>query len=360
MKVIHSILLLLVLTSPFVTAEDFISLNDDELTTFAILFAAVTHLDRQSGNQFPATVVVSPEAISAVTLPYSGIVERWYATPGKEVEAGDVLALIGSPDVMEIQNQWLMALTELERADSAWQRDKTLFQQGIISERRLQQSEREYRQTQLAVDGAAARLSQAGFNEADLNALQNHDYRLGSYQLRAPVTGMVTHRALTTGEYANAFSELVSLQGSSQPWLSAQVPARLAAKLVLDQTLGLADSDTALTLRQKDRVIDESTQTVEILAEFNGPVDYQPGQIVNLVLAPQEDGILVPADAVVHSGHETIVYVRVPGGVEARSLELQAAGNNYVARAGLKVGEQVVVQGASVLKGMQLGLGQGA
>jgi hypothetical protein len=68
--------------------------------------------------------------------------------------------------------------------------------------------------------------------------------------------------------------------------------------------------------------------------------------------------MLVPGDAVVHSGDNTVVFVRTVDGVEARVLDLEPAGSNYVAGPQLRVGDQLVIQGASVLKGVQLGLGQ--
>lgn len=357
MKVMQLLLLLFCLGSAAVNAQDFIPLSDEDVDRLAIVFSPVSIVDRQAGSQFPATIVNSPDSVSVLTAPYAGVIEQWNAIPGTLVQAGTVLATIRSPQILQLQTQWLDARSELEQAQFAKQRDEELLRQGIVSQQRLQQTQREYRQAQIAVSAAVSSLGRAGFDESALQQLQNNGQRMGIYALRAPTTAVLSHRALVVGEYVAEYKEVASLQGSDQPWLSSKVPARLAAGLQPGHQLSLAGSGEAMTLRQKDLIIDETTQTVELLAEFNQSVPYLPGQVLSVVLAPLEDGVLIPADAVVHSGDDTVVFVEANQGVEARMLQLAPAGNNYIARSGIRSGERVVVQGTSVLKGIQLGLG---
>ncbi|MDP2283257.1 MAG: efflux RND transporter periplasmic adaptor subunit, partial [Pseudohongiella sp.] len=104
---------------------------------------------------------------------------------------------------------------------------------------------------------------------------------------------------------------------------------------------------------------DSTNQTLGILAEFDADnsAPMLPGQLVTLILPPADRGVRVPAEAVVHAGEETTVYVRTTNGAEARVLQLTPSGRHYIAADGLRVGEEVVVQGTAVLKGIQLGLG---
>lgn len=357
MKVLHPALLLLSLVSSSLTAQEFIPLSEDDVYRLAIIFAPVTTADRQSGSRFPATVVNSPDATSVVTAPYAGVLESWHVIPGEPVESGSLLASVRSQEILDIQNQWLDAVSELAQAEFVRRRDEELYQQGIVSEQRVQQSLREFQQAQIAVNSYAGRLSRANFTEEDLQALQGSSQRLGIYTLEAPHSGVVSHRALVVGEYVAAFNEVASLQISDRPWLSVQVPARLAVGLKPGHPLTLAGSGEFLELKQKDLLIDETTQTIELLAEFTTPVSYLPGQILSVVITPVESGVLIPADAVIHNGDETVVFVQANQGVQARALQLDPAGNNYIARSGISAGEFVVIQGASVLKGIQLGLG---
>lgn len=353
-----SVLFLVSVTAiPAVFAQDSIELNEDDLARLAIIFAPVTEIDRQSGSRFPATVTVSPESASVLLAPFSGTVIRWHESTGSMIEVGSELATLRSQEVLGIQNQWLSAASQLEQAVFESSRDEDLFEQGIISQQRSQASKRQLQQAQSLVDVTTTRLQQAGFTQSEINSMAESTASLGEYVLRASTSGVLSHRAIDVGQFVEAYSELASLQLSGQPWLRLQLPARLASSLETGHSLSLAGSGETLTLRQKNLEIDETTQTIELLAEFDSSVNYLPGRVVNVIVAPASGGVLVPANAVVHNADETVVYVRSGSAIEARILNLEAAGSNYIARSGLSVGEMVVIQGASVLKGIQLGLG---
>jgi cobalt-zinc-cadmium efflux system membrane fusion protein len=140
-------------------------------------------------------------------------------------------------------------------------------------------------------------------------------------------------------------------------WVSAELPASLATRVTAGQGLRLVDGGAELVVRMKEGAVDPVTQTVGVQAEFLKAVDLLPGQVVTLALPPQADGVVVPADAVVRTGNDMLVYVRRPDGVEARVVSLQPLGANYLATSGLAAGDAVVVRGASLLKGISLGLG---
>jgi len=136
-----------------------------------------------------------------------------------------------------------------------------------------------------------------------------------------------------------------------------QVPARIIGSLSVGQTLKLSQGGQALVLRQKDHGVDDRSQTVSLLAEFAQETRHLPGEIVSVDLPSPQDGVLVPGAAVVHQGNETTVFVRTAGGIEPRAVALQPMGADYLALDGLKEGDEVVVRGAAVLKGIQAGFG---
>ncbi|MFM1895929.1 MAG: hypothetical protein RLZZ385_1003 [Pseudomonadota bacterium] len=358
MKFSQALLMAALIGSRTVAAQDVIPLSDEDIQRLAIIFASVTAMDNRSGNRFPGVVVYPPDSISNVAAPFAGVLERWHVTPGSEVDMGSMLATIRSSEILDAQNTWLTARLDVEQARFAVQRDSTLFESGIIARQRLVESQTLLAQQEVLLHAAAEVLGRAGFSAGDMERLVTDRGQLGRYVLRSPAAGTVTHRAVTAGAYLEPYADAAAVQGQTAPWLSLQIPGSLANRLVPGHTLTLLDADVTLTVRQFDREVDESTQTAELLAEFDAPVDYLPGQVLAVLLPPMERGLLVPNAAVVHSGNETTVFVRRSDGVEARQLRLIPAGNNYLATEGLRDGELVVVQGAAVLKGIQLGLGQ--
>ncbi|MBT8146878.1 MAG: efflux RND transporter periplasmic adaptor subunit [Gammaproteobacteria bacterium] len=340
------------------TAQEFIPLTEEDIARLGIVFAPVSSPDRQSGNRFPATVVNSPESVSEVVMPFLGTLERWYVAPGARVHEGQVLADIRSQEVLELQNQWLTAKAELEQAEFLLSRDRTLLEQGIVSRQRLQETERIATHARIDLNALGGILDRAGFDAETLESLEHNPERLGVFGLNAPRSGYLTARAVTPGQYAEKYQPVATLGGNEQPWLKAAIPVRYVRNIEPGNILNLGGLKETVIVRFRELTVQESTQTVEVLAEFNEPVSYLPGQILNLILPPAASGILIPGNAVVFSGDQTVAHFRTAGGVEARVLDLEPAGSNYVAGPTVHSGEQVVIQGAAVLKGVQLGLGQ--
>lgn len=348
----------LVLSCLFLTlplqAQELIQLNQEDISRLGIVTSQVMPVDNSIGTSFPATVINSPLSTSAVTIPYGGILQNWHIEPGTQVQAGDSLTEISSQELLDLQNEWSSAQLDLEQKNFELEKDSLLLEEGIISRQRFTQTQRDYQQSAAALQILSAKLSLAGFNQEQLSTMTGN--ALGVYTVRSPVSGSIDHLMVNAGSYVAANSVIATI-GSEERWLSAQLPARIANHLEIGQMLRASGSNTPLTLRQKDFAIDSQTQTVEIFAVFNTLPELMVGQVVTLIVPPVENGILVPANAVVHSGNETTVYVQRDGGFESRPLNLLPAGADYLAIDGINAGERVAIRGTAILKGIQLGLG---
>ena len=337
-------------------AQEQINLSDSDLLRLGIVTSRVNAVDNSIGARYPATIINSPLTTSAVTIPFGGILQSWQVVPGQEVQQGDALIMIRSQDLLDLQNQWTRTRHELQQANFELQKDSQLLTEGIISMQRFMQTQRIQQQTASSLASLQAKLALAGFSDADLQAQSATDNEAGLYSLRSPVDGKVDHLMFNAGTYADAYTTIASI-GSNERWLSALLPARVANQLQTGQMLRVLGSNTPLLLRQKDFAIDPQTQTVEIMAAFTALPELLPGQIVTLIIPPDQGGVLIPGDAVVHSGDTTSVYVRNTSGFEVRALNLSPAGADYLAREGIAAGEELGIRGTAILKGIQLGLG---
>jgi len=337
-------------------AQEQITLSNDEVARFGIQFTPVRNMDGNTGMRVPATVINSPLSVSAITARYEGILNGWEVAPGDSVAQNQLLGIINSQELLGIQQAWIMADSALKEAQFNLGKDEMLLAEGVISEQRMIQTRRDFQQARINDQAARQRLQLAGFTDDQMQALLATGEGLGLYYMRSPVAGTVSHLAQNAGAYVADNSELVSFN-SGNLWLRAQLPARLAQQLQSGQQASLADSNHSLTLRQQDFAADENSQMIDVYAEFDQPVARLPGQVVSLVLTPRGGGVLIPGEAVVHSGDLTQVFVRRSDGVKVRTLELIAVGNAYLAQNGIEPGSEVVTQGAAQLKGIQLGLG---
>ncbi len=341
------------------TYTESVAIGAEDIARMGVVFAPALAVDTTAGARYPATVINSPDSSASVTATWRGTIVAWKYIAGAAVTAGSVLATLRSQDVLPLQEAWMEAATALQGADFALRKDETLFEQGVIARQRLNQTRLLQQQAAFTERSARALLAQGGFDTAMLQALREQGRGLGEYYLIAGADGILSQRLYSVGAYVQAGDVLATLNSGARLWARAQVSARAAVALQIGQRLSVAGSAQPLTLRQRNYVIDSSNQTIELLAEFDDEVSFTPGQVLSLILPPVAPGVLIPARAVVHSGSSTTVYVRSAGGVEARTLQLQSIGADYLATSGIAVGEEIAIQGTAVLKGIQLGLGGG-
>lgn len=345
--------------SPAWADPSMIKLSAEDQQRLGIRFDQVKANSTADGFQVPAQVIESPEQRSQITSFFSGTLSHWYLQGGQAVMQGQVVARINSPELMMLQEQWLAADNHLQDANQQLQKDKQLLADGVISEQRLRQTQRAHRQAVFNLQARQQQLYQAGVSDKDLNALQSGEQLPGEYYLRAPQTGTFNRQMLAVGDPLTANQRIASVTDNSALWLRARLPLALAQQVSTGDALQLADGLSSLTLVSKNNALHPSTQQVEILAQFDEPGAYYPGQQVALVIPAEGRGFRIPATAVTHNGEVTIVFIKRQAGIEVRVLELTPLGEDYLALDNIDSSELLVVQGSAQLKGIQLGLGGG-
>jgi HlyD family secretion protein len=138
-----------------------------------------------------ATGVVEPINVIEVKSKASGQIERMPVETGTRVKPGDLLVQV---DTRDVRNQYNQALADLRAAQarvavSAAQRKRSedLFKQQIITAQELETAQLDYANAQAQVTRADASLDLA-------------QQRLDDATVRAPVTGTIIEKAVSTGQ----------------------------------------------------------------------------------------------------------------------------------------------------------------
>ncbi len=346
--------------APFALAEETsIALSLQDQTRLGIVTEAVAPVDSKTGIRVPALVTHSPDGESRLLPRYAGVVKQWHRVGGENIAAGQPVVTLSSAELMRAEEAWLAARNQLATMTAELAKDRQLFNDGIISKQRLQQTERNHQQAEFNRDATQRQLSQAGVDEADLQQVLKGTLPPGDYVLRAPQDGQLSRMSYQVGDVIEANALVASVTRPEALWLRAEISAGLAEPLQVGQRLRVVEDTAVLTLISKNAELDANTQTVDILARFDELGRLRPGQRVTLVLSSAAPGVKVPATAVTHSEDKTYVYVRRAEGIEVRQLSLAPLGRDYLASCGLVAGEELVVQGTAQLKGIRLGLGGG-
>ncbi len=301
--------------------------------------------------ELPAKLVWNEEKTQRVYPAFAGRVTRIGADVGQSVKAGQVLAELASPEFGAAQADTSRAQADATLAKQALQRQRELFEAGVVARKDLEQAEAEAARTQAEVARAQARTSLYG-GSTGVNQ------QLG---LRSDMAGVVVERNLNPGQEVRpdgAATPLFVVSDPSVLWVSIDAQEadvrdlRPGAKVQL-LVPSLPDQKLQATISAVTDQIDPSTRTIKIRATVSNPQRWLKNEMLAKVRYERQVGnsIEVPATAVFLRGNQHYVFVQSQAGVfEPRDVKVSYEGTQKVLlSAGLKEGEQVVSQNGLLL-----------
>jgi membrane fusion protein, multidrug efflux system len=281
-----------------------------------------------------------------VSTEAGGVVREIKFEAGSVVKTGDELAQL---DVEIEQAQLRAAEAAAALARVSFTRAKGLITSGGIS--------------QAEVDSADANFKQADAQVDNIKAV------IAKKIVRAPFDGKLGIRRISTGQFLEKGSPVVSLQSLDPVYVEFSLPQQRLGEL--SEGLKVAVSSDAYPGRQFDGKItavnpeiDQATRNVRVQATLaNGDGRLRPGMFVSveMILARSEKALFIPASAVLNAPSGNSVFVieegqAGPDGTKAlvaqqRLVRLGARqGDFVVATEGVKAGERIVSTGVFKLR----------
>ena len=302
------------------------------------------------GNAVPLiTVTVRPQ----VDGPLTAVLFQ----EGQQVKKGDVLARI-DPRPFTIA---------LHQAQAALARDQAQAKNAKVNLTRYIALHDQGLATQEQLDDQRATAEQlAGTTQADQAQIENAQLQLAYTDVRSPVDGVTGVRQVDQGNVVHAadpnglvvvtqldpMAIVFTLPQDNLPQINAQIANGLSIEAYSrdgDRLLGKGK----LTL--VDNQVSLTTATVRLKGVVPNPEKaLWPNEFVRarLLLATRSGVLAIPAPAVQRGPQGTFVYVVEPDQTAAlRTIEVDTVQDQWaVITRGLKVGDQVVVEGQNQLR----------
>ncbi|MFI9652095.1 efflux RND transporter periplasmic adaptor subunit [Guyparkeria halopsychrophila] len=303
----------------------------------------------------PARIEPRPGQSAQATAPTGGMLippdSGEWKRPGDRVEAGDVLArvlpLSGAEDVSLLDLDLTQARERVSLARAERDRMQSLYDDGVVSKKRLDQANSEYRVARQALERARTRLDQLEGERDQAGA---------AVTLRAPISGRITASPHASGELVAANATVFSLLDDSHVWLKAMAyPGDMAridrpGNVVARQAGAPWQSLPGATLAYVGTRTEENG-TVPVVFDVPNP-DGQliPGTAWSAAFSTGvgQMAVVVPKSAILDDDGIEVVIVQHGGErFERRQVKTGIRSGDRVAiTAGLQPGERVVTQGA--------------
>jgi cobalt-zinc-cadmium efflux system membrane fusion protein len=313
----------------------------------------------------PARVGIDPNRVSRVLLPVAGRIAEVMARLGDRVEQGQGVVTVESPDAdaavgaaRQAEAAERQAAAALIKAEADAARVKDLLEHGAAAQKDLLAASNDRAQALAGVETARAAREQA-LRRIELLGLR--PFAFGQrVTVRAPIEGTVLELSVAPGEYrTDTAASLMTVADLSRVWVSAEVaePAigsiRVGDSVAITLVAFAGQEFTGRVTRIAD-VVDPQTRTVKVHVQLANPTGrLRPDMFGSMRHAGAARRVpVLPLAAVVREYGRSMVFVeRAPGRFARREVELGArAGNRVAVLSGVSVGEQVVVDGAVLLK----------
>lgn len=342
--------------------------------------------------------VLFPKTQSSIMPKISAPVRTFYVNRGDHVRRGQVVALLENKDLAaaaadskgayeqaQAQYTTVSGATVPEAVTKA-QQDVQAAQQAMDAARKVYESRQ-----QLLREGAIARKlvddanvayvqAQSQFNIAQehLRSVQNvsrhqdvksaqglldsakakyegAQAQLSYSEVRSPIDGVISDRALYPGEMSSAGTPLLTVVDISRVIARANVPVGQAAYLKVGDAATITQTDATIEAPGKITVVspavDPATTTVQVWVEAPNPGErLRAGVTVKISAVAQtiNGAIIIPQAALLPSREGSTVVMVVGSDMVAHERKIETGvtqGDKVQILSGLKPGEQVVTVG---------------
>ncbi len=322
-------------------SESIISLSTNIINVMHVATSRAERRPIERTLQVAGQIDDNPTTHRVLSAYVAGRIEKLhYNYTGAEVQAGEPLALIYSPNLLAAEREYLI-LRQTRPAGG-----DTRF--GEEQER--------------LIEAARTRLRRLGLQDDQIDRLAEKGEAEAVTEIRAPISGTVVMQGAAQGQYVQEGTPLFELADFSVMWFLFEVYERDLPWVRLGQRVEVRSPSLGAkswegTVAFVDPNIKEMSRSARVRVELPNPIVESDGQrrraLFHKLYAEgrlhlrTEPVLTVPRSSVLQPGDEARVYVvKAPGAYERRKVEVGRTGEEAIEIiSGLEEGEVVVTTG---------------
>ncbi len=359
MHYVLSLFLFVVSSTTF--ASDIVQLTPDQIANIGIEVASIKSVTESQTNKLPAKVTIPNKSQRVISVPQDGVIEIMLVAEGDNITAGEDLVQINSPQILSNQNDYLKSLSRLVQSQQEMQRDKSLFEEGIIAERRYRQSLSTYQQDKSEMAMYLKKLEMAGMTTNAISKLNKTRSLNSSLVITAPTDGVIMKQFATAGQRLTAADPLYQIAELSTLWIEIHVPLDVADHIKIDDRVTICNKTAEGQVIALGREVHDTDQGVLVRAEINQHTELLiPGEFVEVCFIQQssQPQFEVPRSAIFRNDGIPALFVETKDGFIYKPVEIvKDNGNRLVVNGDLSPQQRIVISGTATLKAAWLGLG---
>lgn len=266
-------------------------------------------LGKISGQSFPELIQVTgmidvpPQNRAIITSFSGGYVKSTPLLIGDKVKKGQVLATLESPEYIELQQNYMEIAQQLNYLKSEYDRQKTLVEEQISSEKNFLRAESNYKSTLATHNGLKKKLQLLNINIKNVEA----GNITSVITLYAPIHGSITKLNVSKGTYVSPADEIMEIINTDHIHLELSVFEKDILKVKKEQKIIFTIPEAVEESFEADvHLVGTSIDTKNRTVKVHGHIDnekkqnFAVGMFANAsIITESTSGMALPEDAII-------------------------------------------------------------
>jgi cobalt-zinc-cadmium efflux system membrane fusion protein len=317
------------------------SLNPNEIIISQSQFTSenmeLGKLEEQSFNHTIKTtgmIDVPPQNKAIISAFLGGYITKTPLLIGDKVKKGQVLVTLENPEFIQIQQEYLEISEQLNYLKSEFNRQKTLFDENISSQKNFLKAESTYKSSLANYNGLRKKLQMLNINPLSVEK----GIISSSLNLYSPIEGYITKVNVSNGTYVSPADVIMEIVDTDHIHLELSVFEKDILNIKKGQDILFkipeASNETfEAEVHLVGTTIDENTRIVKVHGHLNdeSKTNFIVGMFVEAdIIMNSKNTLALPKDAVIEIDDNYFALV----------LNKQENNNFYFEKMKLDIGEQ--------------------
>ena len=290
--------------------EDRVVMTDAQVRNAAIETGTPTAQTINTSLKVNGMVDVPPQNIVSVSFPMGGYLRSTKLLPGMHVNRGEVIAVIEDQALIQLQQDYLVAVARLGFLQQEFERQKMLNENKVNADKVFQQAQADFTSQKIMVKGYGEKLKLVGINPATLS----EEKVSKSVAVHSPINGFVSKVNVNIGKYVTGTDILFELINPDDMHAALTIFEKDITKVKIGQKVQVSFVDDPSSVYHCEVIlvtknVDESRSALVHCHFEKQPKNLLPGMFLNAVISISNANVLtLPEDAVVRFENKQYVY----------------------------------------------------
>lgn len=291
-------------------------------------------------NDFPEVVKttgmidVPPQSVEIISSFYGGYVKKSSLLIGDKVRRGQAVVTIENPDFVDMQQQYLEIKAQLNYLKSEYERQKTLFEEKITSQKNYLKAKSDYDLKVATLNGLAKKLKMLNINPSKITSTNITSV----ITLYTTISGSISKINVSKGTHISPSDEIMEIVNINHIHIELKVFEKDAMKIKKDQKIRFKIPEASneyfdAEVHLVGKSIDEESRTIKVHGHLHDDTKntFDIGMFVDAeieILSKQSFSL--PEDAIIEDGEHQVVL----------KLKKEENGNYFFERIEVEVGKK--------------------